>query len=178
MDKYNAFLMISAGLGVLGSLFVLTNSFAGSLIISGLLLIVLTALWVSSAILYVLPQFAPQRSLFDAVEQILLENRKHSLKGRKENVVFIEKPIQSGSNHEVKKDVKAAKAEKGNDLDADESIMFSIISKSDKKEMLQKDLSRAAEFSKAKVTRVLDRLVKKGLVERKTFGKTNKVKVL
>lgn len=40
---------------------------------------------------------------------------------------------------------------------------------------LQRDLPEKTGFSKAKVTRILDRLEQKGLVERKSYGVTNKV---
>ena len=44
-------------------------------------------------------------------------------------------------------------------------------------EMLQRDLVALGMFSKAKVTRVLDKLEAKGLVVREAHGMTNRVRL-
>ncbi len=44
-------------------------------------------------------------------------------------------------------------------------------------EVLQRDLVAEGTFSKAKVTRVLDKLERKGLILRERYGSTNKVRV-
>ena len=45
-------------------------------------------------------------------------------------------------------------------------------------EMYQRDLVGLGTFSKAKVTRVLDRLEAKGLVVRERHGMTNRVRIV
>ena len=59
-------------------------------------------------------------------------------------------------------------------LDGDEKRVFGEILESGG-EILQKDLPIQLNFPKAKITRILDRLEKKGLVIRKRYGMTNKI---
>lgn len=59
-------------------------------------------------------------------------------------------------------------------LDGDEKRVFGEILESGG-EILQKDLPIQLNFPKAKITRILDDLEKKGLVIRKRYGMTNKV---
>jgi uncharacterized membrane protein len=60
-------------------------------------------------------------------------------------------------------------------LEGDELRMYNIILK--KKEWLQKDLVYESRFPKAKVTRILEKLDRKGLIDRKPYGNTNKIYV-
>jgi uncharacterized membrane protein len=60
-------------------------------------------------------------------------------------------------------------------LEGDELRMYNQILK--KKEWLQKDLVYESGFPKAKVTRILEKLDRKGLISRKPYGNTNKVYV-
>lgn len=62
-----------------------------------------------------------------------------------------------------------------NILEGDELKMYNIIMK--KKEWLQKDIVYESGFPKAKVTRLLDKLDRKGLISRKPYGNTNKISV-
>ena len=48
----------------------------------------------------------------------------------------------------------------------------------EKGEALQKDLVYELSFSKAKTTRILDKLVQKNLVERISYGNTNKIRII
>jgi len=61
-----------------------------------------------------------------------------------------------------------------NSLKGDECTIYKEIFDS-KGEILQRELPERTGFSKAKVTRILDRLEDKNLVERKSYGVTNKV---
>lgn len=61
-----------------------------------------------------------------------------------------------------------------NRLGGDEQIIYQELLNS-KGEILQKNLPEKTGFSKAKVTRVLDRLDQKKLIERRSYGITNKV---
>ena len=58
-------------------------------------------------------------------------------------------------------------------LNGDEKRVFGEIMES--VEILQKDLTIQMNFPKAKITRILDSLEKKGLVIRKRYGMTNKI---
>ncbi len=59
-------------------------------------------------------------------------------------------------------------------LEGDERIVYKEVFDADG-EILQRNLPEKIGFSKAKVTRVLDRLEQKRLIERKSYGVTNKV---
>jgi len=59
-------------------------------------------------------------------------------------------------------------------LAADEQALFALLTEGS---AYQSDLVKATGFSKVKVTRILDRLEQKGLVERKRRGMTNLVVV-
>ena len=59
-------------------------------------------------------------------------------------------------------------------LDGDKRRVFTEIVESGG-EILQKDLPIQTNFSKAKITRILDYLERKGLIVRKSYGMTNKV---
>ena len=61
-------------------------------------------------------------------------------------------------------------------LDGDEKKLFNLILESDGV-VLQKDIVAKGIFSKAKVTRLLDKLENRGLVERERYGLTNRIKV-
>lgn len=56
--------------------------------------------------------------------------------------------------------------------DADERRVYDLVLED---EVLQKDLPEATGFSKAKVSRVLDRLERKGLIVRVSHGMTNRI---
>jgi hypothetical protein len=58
-------------------------------------------------------------------------------------------------------------------LEGDELRLYNIILK--KGEYLQKDLVYESKYPKAKVTRLLEKLDRKGLVNRKPYGNTNKI---
>lgn len=60
-------------------------------------------------------------------------------------------------------------------LEGDEKKLYEIIL--NRKEVLQKDLVNESAFSKAKVTRLLEKLDRKGLISRRPFGHTNKISV-
>jgi len=62
-------------------------------------------------------------------------------------------------------------------LEGDERRLYDMI---DEKggEVLQRDLVATGRFSKAKVTRLLDKLERRGVVKRERFGMTNKVKLV
>lgn len=60
------------------------------------------------------------------------------------------------------------------ELEGDEHAVYKLILE-EEGAVLQKALPAKAGFSKAKVSRVLDRLEQKGLVERKSYGVTNNV---
>jgi len=62
-------------------------------------------------------------------------------------------------------------------LDEDERRMYLEV-RDHGGEMLQRDLVALGTFSKAKVTRVLDRLERKGLVVRERHGMTNRVRIV
>ena len=59
-------------------------------------------------------------------------------------------------------------------LDGDKRRVFSEIVEAGG-EILQSDLPTQTRFSKAKITRILDYLERKGLIIRKSYGMTNKV---
>ncbi len=61
-------------------------------------------------------------------------------------------------------------------LDEDERNLYTTIRERGG-EMLQKDIVASGSFSKAKVTRLLDRLESKGVVVRERHGMTNKVRL-
>ncbi len=58
-------------------------------------------------------------------------------------------------------------------LEGDELRLYNFILKH--KECLQKDLVYESGYAKAKVTRLLEKLDRKGLVDRRPYGNTNKV---
>ncbi|TRZ88503.1 MAG: hypothetical protein D4R88_07720 [Methanosarcinales archaeon] len=58
-------------------------------------------------------------------------------------------------------------------LTGDEKEIYQLIYNT-KGEILQKDII-VSDFSRAKITRLLDYLEKRGLIERKSYGMTNKV---
>ena len=60
-------------------------------------------------------------------------------------------------------------------LEGDELRLYNIILK--KRKLLQKDLVYESGYAKAKVTRLLEKLDRKGLVDRKPYGNTNKIHV-
>jgi len=62
-------------------------------------------------------------------------------------------------------------------LTGDERRMFGEIVESGG-EVLQKDLVAKGSFSKAKVTRLLDKRERKGLIVRERYGATNKIKIV
>ena len=62
-------------------------------------------------------------------------------------------------------------------LDGDERVLYQLIASSNG-EILQKDLVAKKVFSKAKVTRLLDKLEERGLIVRERYGSTNKVKLV
>ena len=62
-------------------------------------------------------------------------------------------------------------------LTGDERTMFRTILDSGG-EALQKDLMQRAKMSNAKVSRVLDRLVEKGVVSKERHGSTNQVRIV
>ncbi len=62
-------------------------------------------------------------------------------------------------------------------LDEDERRLYTFI-REHGGEMLQKDIVASRAFSKAKVTRLLDRLERKDLVVRERHGMTNKVRLV
>lgn len=59
-------------------------------------------------------------------------------------------------------------------LDEDQRTLYEIVAGSEA-EILQKDLPELTGFSKAKVSRMLDKLERKGLVQRLSHGMTNRV---
>ncbi|MBN2330981.1 MAG: hypothetical protein JXC85_04130 [Candidatus Aenigmarchaeota archaeon] len=60
-------------------------------------------------------------------------------------------------------------------LEGDERRLYDLILK--RKECLQKELVYESGFPKAKVTRLLEKLDRKDLVERRPHGNTNKIRV-
>jgi len=62
-------------------------------------------------------------------------------------------------------------------LTGDERTMFRTILDSGG-EALQKDLMQRAKMSNAKVSRVLDRLVEKGVISKERHGSTNRVRIV
>lgn len=61
-------------------------------------------------------------------------------------------------------------------LEEDERRLYTLIRERGG-EMLQRDIVSLNAFSKAKVTRLLDKLERKGLVTRERYGATNKVRL-
>lgn len=59
-------------------------------------------------------------------------------------------------------------------LDEDQRVLYEIVARSDA-EVYQKDLPDLTGFSKAKVSRLLDKLERKDLVHRLSHGMTNRV---
>ncbi len=62
-------------------------------------------------------------------------------------------------------------------LDEDERSLYTLIRERGG-EMLQKDIVASKTFSKAKVTRLLDRLERKDIVVRERHGMTNKIRLV
>ena len=60
-------------------------------------------------------------------------------------------------------------------LEGDERRLYNLILS--KKSALQKELVYESRFPKAKVTRLLEKLDRKGLISRKPYGNTNKISV-
>lgn len=60
-------------------------------------------------------------------------------------------------------------------LHGDERRLYQLVMQ--RGEWVQKDLVYESQMPKSKVTRLLDRLEQKGLVEKRPFGNTNKVRV-
>lgn len=58
-------------------------------------------------------------------------------------------------------------------LDEDERILYKLVASDD--DIYQKDLPELTGFSKAKVSRLLDKLERKDLVQRLSHGMTNRV---
>ena len=58
-------------------------------------------------------------------------------------------------------------------LEGDERKLYNLVL--NKKECLQKDLVYESGYPKAKVTRLLEKLDRKGLITRKPYGNTNKI---
>jgi len=61
-------------------------------------------------------------------------------------------------------------------LTGDERVMFKAIMDAGG-EALQKDLILSTKMSNAKVSRVLDRLVQKGVITKERYGSTNKIRI-
>ena len=83
--------------------------------------------------------------------------------------VYLYRGLNKIANHS-KKQKLAAKI-----LEGDELRLYHLILK--KRECLQKDLVYESKYPKAKVTRLLEKLNRKGLVDRKPYGNTNKIYV-
>jgi len=62
-------------------------------------------------------------------------------------------------------------------LDGDERNMYQLIASSGG-EILQRNLVEKKVFSKAKVTRLLDKLESRGLIRRERYGSTNKIRLI
>lgn len=62
-------------------------------------------------------------------------------------------------------------------LDQDEKAVYDLVFESEDS-VYQKDLPERSGFSKAKVSRVLDRLERKGLVVRVSHGMTNRIELV
>ncbi len=62
-------------------------------------------------------------------------------------------------------------------LSADESTLYQMVADSGG-EILQMHIVSSGAFSKAKVTRLLDKLEKKGVVVRERHGMTNRIRIL
>jgi uncharacterized membrane protein len=60
-------------------------------------------------------------------------------------------------------------------LEGDEKIIYDYLTK--KGEIMQKDLVYELNFSKAKVSRILDKLESKNLVKKYSYGFSNKIKL-
>jgi len=84
-------------------------------------------------------------------------------------VVYISFSKRSRAHHVVQKPVPAI-AER--ELDEEEQAVFNLVQDS-QGSVFQSDLVRKTEFSKVKITRILDRLETKGLIERRRRGMTN-----
>ncbi|HLC56797.1 MAG TPA: hypothetical protein VJJ23_06170 [Candidatus Nanoarchaeia archaeon] len=80
-------------------------------------------------------------------------------------MLFSSKPIFEG----LKKDFKQIDLSK---LDNEEKKIYEVI-KNKNGSAYQTDLIKESEFSKVKITRILDRLESKGVLERKRRGMTN-----
>lgn len=80
-------------------------------------------------------------------------------------LVFLYKP------HEAKPEFKQVNLNK---LDDDEKLVYSLI-KTKSGSVYQTELIKETQFSKVKITRVLDRLEAKGIIERRRRGMTNLV---
>ncbi len=80
-------------------------------------------------------------------------------------ILFSSKPIFEG----LKKDFKQIDLSK---LDGEETKIYDIV-KNKSGSAYQTDLIKETEFSKVRITRALDRLESKGILERKRRGMTN-----
>lgn len=84
-----------------------------------------------------------------------------------------ERPLQEADDEEKKRETYLVLRL----LTGDERAMFRTIMDSGG-EALQKDLMQRAKMSNAKVSRVLDRLVEKGVISKERHGSTNKVRIV
>ena len=105
-----------------------------------------------------------------------------------EPIVVVQKEHAPETNTDVEKTDVVQETEKVNGpspddylvlrlLNGDERAMFRAIVDAGG-EALQKNLITSLKWSNAKVSRVIDRLIEKGVVSKERFGSTNKVKVL
>ncbi|MEM3642491.1 MAG: MarR family transcriptional regulator [Thermoplasmatales archaeon] len=78
--------------------------------------------------------------------------------------------VNAGSSGEGENEV----TESMNFLDKEEKELIEMLVKAGGS-MLQRDIARSGDYSKAKVTRILNRLESKGLIVRLRHGSTNKV---
>jgi len=85
-------------------------------------------------------------------------------------------PVEEAAKGETRAAPHRAKKLKGDGLDADETRIVAIINEGGGS-VYQSDVIRKTGFSKVKVSRILDRLEQKGLIERKRRGMTNLVVV-
>jgi len=85
----------------------------------------------------------------------------------------LERPLREADDEEKKRETYLVLRL----LTGDERAMFRTIMDSGG-EALQKDLMQRAKMSNAKVSRVLDRLVEKGVISKERHGSTNKVRIV
>jgi uncharacterized membrane protein len=85
--------------------------------------------------------------------------------------IYLEKSKKQEITDFIKKDVKKIDFSK---LDDDEKKVFSIINENNGS-VFQSELVKKTSYTKVKISRILDRLEQKGLIERKRRGMTNLV---